>query len=184
MDGEAASAIQNDVTLKIRPAGPVSSFMCSITIQTISPDQPGAERHDSDRGATVLRVSTWGDAGFEFTDADPVDLSDLEQTLEYTYLAGVRDSGGDMDVAIARYRAMRRGEPAAAAPSAEQVVAALEQGGSLVAAAAYLKIDGRDLKSLIIQHQIQWPRPSVGGGKSSVAADIEAGEPPLAVVCQ
>lgn len=134
---------------------------CSITIISRAADHPEASDDQQWAGepAVIVRASPES-AGFEFVSGEPISLSDLEQSLEFTYLAGVRDSGGDLDMAIARYRAMRRGD-VAHLPSAAEVTAALEAGGSIVTGAAHLKIDTNMMMGLIVRHRIEWPRASV-----------------------
>jgi len=65
---------------------------CSFVVQTITPD-------DADDDAITLRATTWGGSVIEFTDGDGIDRSDIGQALELAYLAGVRDSGKDVDAA-------------------------------------------------------------------------------------
>lgn len=153
---------------------------CSITVQTITP----AEGDDDD--AITLRATTWGGSVIEFTDGDSIDRSDIGQALELAYLAGVRDSGKDVDAARDVFRAAQRSGARAQTFTAEQVIAALEAAGTIAGAAKALDVELHDVKMLIIRHQIMYPRPAARGGRPSAAADMEAGQlhadadPPLA----
>lgn len=143
---------------------------CSITVQTIAP----AEGSDDDEAIT-LRATTWGGSVIEFTDGDSIDRSDIGQALELAYLAGVRDSGKDVDAARDVFRAAQRSGARAQTMTAEIVIAALERAGSIDGAASLLDVDRHDVKMLIIRHQIMYPRPKVAPAPAPADAD-----PPLA----
>jgi hypothetical protein len=145
---------------------------CSFVVQTITPDDAD---DDADDDAITLRTTTWGGSVIEFTDGDSIDRSDIGQALELAYLAGVRDSGKDVDAARDVFRAAQASGARAQTMTAEVVIAALEASGTISGAAKALDVELHDVKMLIIRHQIMYPRPTV----APVSAPADA-DPPLA----